>query len=339
MVVYIPKLFLAIFMMIEDVGRIGYLFTRLAQKILPLDPPTDYWPDRRAFISKVAIGIAAVPFIGVIDGIFRGRYNFEVIRRSVSFPDLPTAFEGFKIIQISDVHSGSFDKREKIEYAISLINDQKADMICFTGDMVNTFATEMDQWVDVFKKIDVPLKYSVLGNHDYGDYAQWKKPEDKVANFEKVKQHHADIGFNLLLNEHRAIEKDGERIHIAGVENWGAGRFQKYGDLNKTLEGLPSDAFTVLMSHDPSHWDAQIVDHPQHVHLTLSGHTHGMQFGIKIPGISWSPVQYVYKRWMGLYETKQQRLYVNRGFGYLAVPMRVGMWPEITVLELTSKAT
>lgn len=333
---FIPKLVLFFIMFGEDIVRVlvgGYnyitdnFFSGTSEK---------YLPSRRHFVSKIALGIAVIPFASLLYGIYKGRYNYKVLKYSLKFDDLPDAFDGFKLTQISDIHSGSFDDREKIEYAIDLINKQETDLILFTGDIVNTRAEEMNPWIDTFKRIKTPKfgKYSVLGNHDYGEYASWPSKEAKQVNFEAIKSIHNKIDFNLLLNENRFIEKDGERLALIGVENWGK-KFKKAGDLEKAISSVSSEDFKILMSHDPSHWEYEVKSHKEHFHLTLSGHTHGLQFGIEIPGFfKWSPVQYVYKQWAGLYKEDNQYINVNRGFGYHAYPGRVGIWPEITVIEL-----
>jgi predicted MPP superfamily phosphohydrolase len=293
-------------------------------------------PDRRKFISQIALGLAAVPFLSLIYGIFEGKYNFKVIKQTVFFPDLPDAFDGFRITQISDVHSGSFDNPEKINYAIDLINEQEADMILFTGDIVNTHAKEMHPWLETFNRIKEYKygKFSILGNHDYGEYVTWPSEKQKDENFQEIKGLYGKIGFKLMLNEHTYIQKGDDKIALIGVENWGV-NFKKAGDLNKASENVHQDDFKVLMSHDPSHWEAEIKEHPKNFHLTLSGHTHGMQFGIEIPGyFKWSLAQYIYKQWAGLYENVGRYVYVNRGFGFHAYPGRVGIMPEITVIEL-----
>ncbi|RZJ63352.1 MAG: metallophosphoesterase [Flavobacterium sp.] len=332
LILYIPKILLTVFMFGEDVYRLISALINLATK----SREGDFLPDRRKFVSTIALGIAAIPFLSLAYGMTWGKYNYKVIRQRVFFPDLPDAFDGFTITQISDVHSGSFDNPDKISYAIDLINEQESDMILFTGDIVNTHAKEMFPWIDTFKKIKSYKygKYSVLGNHDYGEYIDWDNPKDKEENFQAIKNLYGQIGFDLMLNEHKFIEKDGQRIALVGVENWGRG-FKQAGDLNKASQGLTKEDFKVLMSHDPSHWDLEVKNHPKNFHLTLSGHTHGLQFGIEIPGfIKWSPVQYIYKQWAGLYENLGRYVYVNRGFGFHAYPGRVGIWPEITVIEL-----
>ncbi|WP_243473137.1 metallophosphoesterase [Winogradskyella sp. MH6] len=292
-------------------------------------------PSRRKFISQIALGLAAIPFASLLYGMYKGKYNFRVLNYTLHFEDLPDAFDGYRITQISDIHSGSFDNKEKIEYAVDLVNEQQSDVILFTGDMVNNKATEMLPWKDTFSRLNAKDgKFSVLGNHDYGDYVDWNSASEKVQNLEDLKSIQKEIGFDLLLNEHRYLEKNGEKIAIVGVENWGKG-FKQKGDLKKASSQINSDDFKILMTHDPSHWDAEVVNDDYHYHLTLSGHTHGMQFGIEIPGwIKWSPAKWRYNQWAGIYETLGQYINVNRGFGFLAYPGRVGIWPEITVIEL-----
>lgn len=336
LLVLIPKLLITSVLLLEDILR---LIVGSKNYFINYDKEASFLPERRRFVSQVALGIAAVPFLSLIYGMTKGKYNFKVLRQTLFFDNLPDAFDGFKITQISDIHSGSFDNPEKINYAIDLINEQEADMILFTGDIVNTHAKEMHPWIDTFNRIkDYKYgKYSVLGNHDYGEYVDWKSQKDKEENFKAIKDLYGQIGFNLMLNEHTKIKKGNDEIALVGVENWGI-KFKKAGDLNKASEGLSKNDFKILMSHDPSHWDAEINTHEKDFHLTLSGHTHGFQFGIEIPGIiKWSPVEYVYKQWAGLYENMERYLYVNRGFGFHAYPGRVGIMPEITVLELKKR--
>ncbi len=333
LIVYIPKMFLTLFMFGEDLIR---LIRGAINYFVEYDNASSYIPERRKFVSQIALVIAAIPFASLIYGIFEGKYNFKVIKQQVFFPDLPESFDGFKLTQISDIHSGSFDNPEKIKYAIDLINEQETDLILFTGDIVNTHAREMHPWIETFKGIkNVQYgKYSILGNHDYGEYVSWPTKKEKEENFEAIKNLHSEIDFKLLLNEHIFIEKDNQRIAVVGVENWGR-NFKQAGDLRKASDGLSAQDFKILLSHDPSHWEYQVKEDEKHFQLTLSGHTHGMQFGIEIPGFfKWSPVQYVYKQWAGLYENLGRYVYVNRGFGFHAYPGRVGIWPEITVIEL-----
>lgn len=333
LLVFIPKLILTSIMLLEDVFRV---FSGTITHFLGDNDSGSFLPERRRFVSQVALAMAAIPFSSLLYGMTKGKYNFRVIKQTLFFPDLPEDFDGFTITQISDVHSGSFDDPEKINYAIDMINDQNADMILFTGDIVNTHATEMHPWIDIFNRIQPHAfgKFSVLGNHDYGEYIEWPSDAAKRQNFEDIKDLHRQIGFNLLLNEHTKIKKGNSELALVGVENWGK-NFKQAGDLKKASEGLTKDDFKILMSHDPSHWEYEVKHDEKHYHLTLSGHTHGLQFGIEIPGIiQWSPVQYVYKQWAGLYENVGRYIYVNRGFGFHAYPGRVGIWPEITVFEL-----
>jgi len=333
LLVYVPKIVLTLVMFGEDIFRIG---ASILNYFIYNTPRKEMMPDRRKFVSQIALGLAAVPFLSLIYGIFEGKYNFKVFKQTIFFPDLPDAFDGFKITQISDVHSGSFDNPEKINYAIDLINAQESDMILFTGDIVNTHAKEMHPWLETFNRIkDYKYgKFSVLGNHDYGEYVTWPSEKEKDENFQQIKKLYDQIGFKLLLNEHTYIQKGEDKIALIGVENWGV-NFKKAGDLNKASDGVNQDDFKVLMSHDPRQWEAEIKNHPKNFHLTLAGHTHGMQFGIEIPGyFKWSLAQYIYKQWAGLYENVGRYVYVNRGFGFHAYPGRVGIMPEITVIEL-----
>lgn len=332
LLVLLPKLVLTFVMLMEDVlrlmmGTVNHFMGHNTDSFLP---------NRRKFVSQVALGLAAIPFFSLIYGMTVGKYNFKVFRETLFFPDLPDAFEGFKITQISDIHSGSFDNEEKIKYAIDLINEQESDILLFTGDIVNARADEMHPWIDTFnglKKFEFG-KYSVLGNHDYGAYLDWKTEEAKAANFEAIKDLHRQMNFTLLQNENVKIKKGNDEITLIGVENWGR-HFGSNGDLDKASENINPDDFKILMSHDPSHWEYIVKRHPKNVQLTLSGHTHGMQFGIEIPGyFKWSLAKYMYKQWAGLYSEFGRYIYVNRGFGFHAYPGRVGIMPEITVFEL-----
>jgi predicted MPP superfamily phosphohydrolase len=333
LIVYIPKMILTTIMFGEDFYRI---ISGTITHFLGNTNQSSFLPERRKFVSQIALGVAAVPFLSLLYGMTKGKYNFKVIKQTLFFSDLPDSFDGTTITHISDIHSGSFDDPEKIQYAVDLINAQNSDLVLFTGDIVNTHATEMHPWVDTFKKIHNPKfgKYSVLGNHDYGEYINWPTQKEKEDNFIAIKDLHRQIDFKLLMNEHIKLKKGTDEIAVVGVENWGKS-FKKAGDLVKASSGLSQKDFKILMSHDPSHWEYEVKNHAQNFHLTLSGHTHGLQFGIEIPGfIKWSPVQYVYKQWAGLYENVGRYVYVNRGFGFHAYPGRVGIWPEITVIEL-----
>ncbi|MGL5111091.1 MAG: metallophosphoesterase [Flavobacterium sp.] len=337
LLVYVPKILITLILLGEDVFRI---LTGIITHFVTNEQDSAFLPTRRKFVSQIALGLAAMPFLSLIYGIFEGKYNYKVIKQAVFFPDLPDAFDGFTITQISDVHSGSFDNPEKIAYAIDLINQQKTDLILFTGDIVNSHAKEMLPWIEAFNKIEKHSfgKFAVLGNHDYGEYVSWKTKEEKENNFQAIKQLYGQIGFQLLLNEHTFIEKEGQKIALIGVENWGH-NFKQAGDLDKASAGLKKEDFKILMSHDPSHWEHVVKNDAKHIQLTLSGHTHGMQFGIEIPGyFKWSLAQYVYEQWAGLYENLGRYVYVNRGFGFHAYPGRVGIMPEITVIQLKKGA-
>ncbi|GGB69784.1 phosphoesterase [Flavobacterium suaedae] len=332
LIIYIPKLIITVFLLGEDIfrvliGIVGKAYGRSDE---------NFFIARRKFVSQIAMGVAAIPFLSLLYGMTKGKYNFQVRKKTVYYPDLPESFDGMTITQISDIHSGSFDDAEAIEHAIDMINAQQSDIILFTGDIVNTHADEMKPWIDTFNRIESPKfgKYSVLGNHDYGEYVSWPTKQAKQENFEAIKDLHRQIDFKLLLNENVKIKNGTDEIALIGVENWGH-NFKQAGDLTKASAGVRQEDFKILMSHDPSHWEMEVKNHPNNYHLTLSGHTHGFQFGIEIPQvIKWSPVQYVYKQWAGLYKNAGRYIYVNRGFGFHAYPGRVGIWPEITVLEL-----
>jgi predicted MPP superfamily phosphohydrolase len=329
----VPKILISVVLFGEDTFR---FFKAVIVYFVGDNDGGKFMPTRRRFVSQIALGLATIPFASLLYGITIGKYNFKVIKQTLLFPDLPDSFDGTTITQISDIHSGSFDNPEKIQYAIDLINEQNSDMVLFTGDIVNTHAKEMHPWIETFKKIHNPAlgKYSILGNHDYGEYLEWDSEKEKEDNFVAIKDLHRQIDFKLLLNENVKIQKENDSIRLVGVENWGK-HFKKAGDLNLASESISNDEFKILMSHDPSHWDAEVQHDDKNYHLTLSGHTHGLQFGIEIPGwLKWSPVQYVYNQWAGLYENKGRYVYVNRGFGFHAYPGRVGIMPEITVITL-----
>lgn len=325
-----------IFLFSEDLYRIT---TGLYQKVYGVDKEFGL-PARRRFLSLIAIGIASIPFGALLYGMYKGKYNFKVLKYDLEFDDLPDNFDGYKITQISDIHSGSFDDRKMIEYGVDLINKQKSDVLLFTGDMVNNMTSEMLPWADLFGTLHAKDGvFSVLGNHDYGDYIPWETEELKKQNLEDLKTLQKQMGFDLLLNEHRYLQKGDDRIALVGVENWGKGGFKKAGDLKKAASQIDENDFKILMSHDPSHWEMEVINDPYHYHLTLSGHTHGMQFGIEIPGwVKWSPVKWRYPYWAGIYKEMGQFINVNRGFGFLGYPGRVGIWPEITVITLRKKA-
>lgn len=334
---YVPKLIFGIFLLAEDVYRVlraaGVGVYHLTASSAS---PVEFFVSRRKFVSQFATIVAGIPFVSIIYGVAKGKYNYKIHKVEVAFKNLPKEFDGFTITQISDIHSGSFDNPEPVKHAVDLINKQGSDVMFFTGDLVNSVSDEMDPWIDVFKELKAPMGvYSIFGNHDYGDYARWYNADQKKANLEKLVSIHKQLGFRLMRNENLKLEKNGATIDLIGVENWGKGGFSKYGDLDKAMIGTTSDSFKILLSHDPSHWEEKVMNNTdEHINLTFSGHTHGMQFGIEIPGIKFSPVQFRYKRWGGLYEENGKYLYVNRGLGFIGFPGRVGIWPEITVFTL-----
>ena len=330
---YIPKLFLVSAMFGEDVFR---LFEGIYNALTTRPRAgSSIFSTRRKFVGQIALGVAAVPFLSILYGITKGKYNYKVLKYTLFFEDLPKEFEGYKITQISDIHSGSFDNKQKVEYAVGLVNEQKSDVIMFTGDLVNSKTSEMIPWKTTFSNLTAKDGvFSVLGNHDYGDYTKWKSDEEKNQNFNDMLKLQKEMGFQLLLDDAKFIQKEDQRIAVIGVENWGKG-FKQKGDLKKATSKIDASDFKILLSHDPSHWEYEVLKDNLHYHLTLSGHTHGMQFGIEIPGlIKWSPIKWRYKYWAGVYQKANQILNVNRGFGYLAFPGRVGIWPEITVITL-----
>ena len=325
-------LFVTLPLLLEDI-------TRLIKAIFRKPTNAPRIPSRRKFVSTLGWGLAAIPFASILYSIFKGKYNYKVWKYTLYFDNLPKAFDGYRITQISDIHCGSFDNYEKIRYGVELINSQKSDVILFTGDLVNNLANEVHNWKSLFATLQAPDGvFSIMGNHDYGDYSSWETTEAKQQNLEHLFQLQKQMGWQLLLNEHCYLERNGEKIALIGVENWGHGRFSKYGDLNKAMEGVNTEDFKILMSHDPTHWQEVVLPENKDIQLTLSGHTHGMQCGIEIPGwLKWSPSQYIYKYWGGIYEEGGKYLNVNRGFGYHAFPGRLGVWPEITVIELKTK--
>lgn len=332
--VFIAKLLMAIPFLLEDVKRYPIFFFNW---ILKREPRRESMPDRRKFVKNVSLGLASVPFLGTIYGITVGKYNYQLKRVPLSFSNLPKSFDGLKVIQFSDFHSGSFDDYEAVRRGLSYINERKPDLILFTGDLVNNRAGESEPFIDMLKELKAPLgKYAVLGNHDYGDYVPYASDQERVDNMKSLFDVFKATGFDLLTNENRQIERNGDIIDLIGVENWGQDPFPQYGDLDVATKGLPKDRFSILLSHDPDHWEYEARDFPHPFNLTLSGHTHGAQFGVEIPGWEWSPVQYRYKRWMGLYQEKDQYLFVSKGFGFLGFPGRVGMSPEIIEFTFTA---
>lgn len=338
--VLLSKIIGSVFIVLDDVIR---LFRWIASFFIkaPVSPADDVLQNPHAisrlkFLNYVAVGMAALPFASFLYGMVKGAFDYKVHKLKVVLPNLPASFNGLRIVQISDIHSGSFVSSTPLEEAVRIVNEQKGDIIFFTGDLVNDRAVEVEPFMETLKKISAPMGvYSTLGNHDYGDYATWDSPEQKKANLEDLKHKHAQMGWRLMMNEHVALQKGEDKIALIGIENWGGKMgFPKYGDMKKAYAGAENYPVKLLLSHDPSHWDKQVRPEYPDVDLTFSGHTHGFQFGIEIPGFRWSPSQYVYKEWAGLYTEGKQHIYVNRGLGFLGYPGRVGILPEITVIEL-----
>jgi len=326
---FITKVFFVVVMFLGDTGR---LFYGLGRKLSGGEGPLI--PGRRRFISQTAVLFAAIPFTGFLYAMLKGKYDYRVHRQTVFFDDLPEAFDGFTITQLSDIHSGSFDNTAAVQKGIDLAKEQKSDLFVFTGDLVNNAAWEIEPYISHFGEIKAPYgQFSVLGNHDYGDYIEWDSPQEKAANLERLKEHHKALGYRLLLDENVVLQKNGQKMALIGVQNWGRG-FIQIGNLDKALSGVDKDAFKICLSHDPTHWEEQIRHHDTTIHLTLAGHTHGAQFGVETDKLRWSPVAYRYLDWAGLANEKNRFLYVNRGFGFLAFSGRLGIWPEITVITL-----
>ena len=334
---FLGKLISVIFFLVDDMRRLiqwitGKLFFRNTEG----EQLTEGGISRSVFLSWLGLAAGGTLFGSLIYG-FGNKYRYEVRRVKLAFDNLPASFKGLKIVHICDIHSGSFTNKSAVMRGVKKIMDENADLILFSGDLVNDRATEMEEYMDVFSQLKAPLGvYSTFGNHDYGDYAHWPfngvTKQQNLINLAKV---HAELGWRLLMNEHVVLKKNGEQIALIGIENWSnIARFPKHGRMDLAYAGTEKYPFKILMSHDPSHWDAQVRPQYPDVDLTLSGHTHGMQFGIEIPGFKWSPVQYIYKQWAGLYEEGKQKLYVNRGYGFIGYPGRVGILPEITVIEL-----
>lgn len=331
---YVSKIFGVIVLFAEDLFRsmkwVANYFYKGSSESMP-----GISISRSEFISKAALVATAIPFGTMAYGIISGAHDYRVRRKTVYLPDLPKSFDGIRIGQISDIHSGSFFNKVAVQGGVDMMVQEKPDVILFTGDLVNNQASEVRDYINIFDKFKAPLGvYSVTGNHDYGDYHAWQSKQAKQENFRDLVEAHRLMGFDLLMNEHRFIEVNGEKIALIGIENWGGGRFAKYGNLSEAYKGTEDAPTKILLSHDPSHWDAQVLPMYPDINLALAGHTHGFQFGVEIGDFKWSPSQYAYKQWAGLYQTGTQYLYVNRGFGYLGYPGRVGMPPELTILEL-----
>ena len=334
---FMAKMVAIVFFLVDDIRRlIKWISEKLFFNNTDVDAMSGDGISRSTFLSWLGLAAGGTLFGSLLYG-FSNKYNYNVKRIQIAYDNLPASFKGMKIVHISDIHSGSFTDKKAVVHGVEKILQEKADLIVFTGDLVNDRTSEMDEYMDVFNKLNAPLGvYSTLGNHDYGDYVRW--PFDgitKEQNLASLKKVHADMGWKLLMNEHVVLEKDGSEIALLGIENWSnKGRFHKHGRMDLAHAGAEKYPFKILLSHDPSHWDAQVKPQYPNVDLTLSGHTHGMQFGIEIPGFKWSPVQYMYKQWHGLYEDGKQKMYVNPGYGFLGYPGRVGVLAEITVIEL-----
>lgn len=334
---YFAKLFIVVFLAIDDVIRFGKWVVTL------------FTPDRNSqgvtgtlkisrseFLMKTALVAGAVPVIGMAYGIISGAHDYRIRRIRIRLHNLPSSFDGLRIGQISDIHSGSFFNKTAVKGGVEMLMKEKPDVVFFTGDLVNSQSDEVADYINIFDKVKAPLGvFSTTGNHDYGDYRSWPSPEAKKKNFRELIEAHKLLGWDLLMNEHRLLDADGEKIAILGIENWGTGRFSKYGRLDKAYLGVNDFPVKLLLSHDPSHWDAQIRPEYPDIDITFAGHTHGFQFGVEAGNFRWSPSQYFYKQWAGLYSENNQHIYVNRGYGYLGYPGRIGIPPEITIIELT----
>jgi hypothetical protein len=333
---FFAKVLASVFFLVDDLRRlIQWAVAKIFFRNTEGESEVSEGISRSAFLSWLGIGIGGTLISSLIYG-FSNKYNYQIRHIPLTYSNLPPAFRGLKIVQISDVHSGSFDNKKAVEKGVQKILDLKPDLILFTGDLINDRATEMSGYEEVFAKLRAPMGiFSTLGNHDYGDYVKWPTEEARNQNIEDLKKIQAGMGWRLLMNEHVVLEKEGQEIALIGIENWSAkARFPKHGKMWEAYPGAEKYPFKILMSHDPSHWDAEIKPKYGDIDLTLAGHTHGMQFGIEIPGFRWSPVKYVYDEWAGLYESGKQKLYVNRGFGFIGYPGRVGILPEITLIEL-----
>jgi len=334
---FFAKIIASLFFFIDDVRRgVQWLAGKISFSGATDGPVTEAEKiSRSVFLSWTGMIMGGGLFGSLLYG-FNNKYRYQLKRFQMAFESLPSSFKGMKIVHISDIHAGSFTDKAAVIRGVEKILHENPDIIFFSGDLVNNKADEMVEYMDVFSRLKAPMGvYSILGNHDYGDYFQWENKDEKIANLERVKQVHADLGWKLLINENIELNRNGDKIVVIGIENWSAkARFSKYGSLKKAFDKAADYPFKILLSHDPSHWDAEVRKSYPAIDLTLSGHTHGMQFGVEIPGFKWSPVQYVYKQWAGLYEEGTQKLYVNRGFGFIGYPGRVGILPEITVIEL-----
>ena len=340
-IIMISKLIGSIFLLADDLIRLVKMIYKWFRQIFKINhkdsDDVNEKISRQKFFSIAGVIFSTFTFAPLFYGMVKGAFSYKIRTEKLSFPNLPISFKGLKIIQISDIHTGSFISTEPLTKAIELIQAQNADLIFFTGDLVNDKTEEVIPFLDILSKIKAPMGvYSILGNHDYGDYPRWDSKEEKLENFHQMIETHKKLGWHLLRNENIILEKGNDKIALIGVENWGGKLgFPKYGNIDKAISGTEDYIFKILLSHDPTHWDMKIKEHYPDIDLTLSGHTHGMQFGVEIPGFRWSPSQYIFKQWAGLYKHNSQYIYVNRGLGFLGYAGRVGILPEITVIELT----
>jgi uncharacterized protein len=333
--VYFSKIFGVFFVLIDDLQRGVRWIAAYFQKGTGSGIASENAIPRSEFLAKAAVITATIPFAAMTYGIISGAHDYRIRRKTIYLPNLPKSFDGIRIGQLSDIHSGSFFSRTAVRGGVEMFLNEKPDLIFFTGDLVNIEASEVKEYIDVFNKLKAPLGvFSVTGNHDYGDYTSWPTAQAKRKNFDDLMAAHQQLGFDLLMDENRMITLGGETLAILGIENWGAGRFTKYGKLDQAYTGSEEAAVKLLLSHDPSHWDAQVRKDFQDIDISFAGHTHGFQFGVEIGDFRWSPSQYVYKQWAGLYQEGNQYLYVNRGFGYIGYPGRIGIPPELTIIEL-----
>ncbi len=338
-IVFVSKLFIDVFLVADDIVRLIRFAAMKIPTLFNAGPSSGHTGPaitRSEFLVRAGMLVGAVPFFSLLYGMVSGAHNYRIHRVSIPHKGLPPALDGFRIVQISDIHTGSFHSPEPLQKAVDLINSLEADVVFFTGDLVNNKHEEALPHARALSGIRSRHGvYSVFGNHDYGDYARWPSAEAKSRNFQQLKALHLQLGWNLLMDEHAYMTAGNEKLAVVGVQNWsGRGNFQQYGNIEKAMLGFEPGTFNILLSHDPSHWDAQVRDRYPDLHLTLSGHTHGMQFGVEVPGFKWSPAQYFYRQWAGLYSAGMQHLYVNRGLGYIGYPGRVGILPEITLMEL-----
>jgi hypothetical protein len=332
----LSKLFAAVILFADDLGRLGrWVASLISKPAVPVDG-TSPAITRSDFMVQAAVVAGSIPLVGITYGILSGAHDYRVRRVTVKLPNLPKAFDGLRIAQLSDIHSGSFFNKTAVQGGVNLLLREKPDVVFFTGDLVNNVASEVKDYIPIFEKVKAPLGvYSTLGNHDYGDYVAWPSLQAKRQNLENLKHAHGLLGWDLLMNQHRMLKEGNEQLAIIGIENWGGkGNFPQYGKLGQARQGTEAAPVKLLLSHDPSHWEAQVLPEFPDIDLMFAGHTHGMQFGVELPGLKWSPVQYMYKQWAGLYEEAGRYLYVNRGYGYLGFPGRIGILPEITIVEL-----